>query len=166
MAEETAPAATEPTTEPAPAETVTFTQEQVNNLIAKEKGKITSKYADYSDLKAAAAKLEEIESANATELEKAQKKAAELEARLAENSASALRQKVAMEKELPAKLVPFLTATDEEGLAEQAATLLENLKPETPDFNGGTREPAAPPESPEVAHNKVFLQALGFNTDQ
>jgi hypothetical protein len=116
--------------------------------------------------KAAAAKLEEIESANASELEKAQKKAADLEARLAESSAAALRQKVAMEKELPAKLVPFLTATDEEGLAEQAATLLENLKPETPDFDGGTREPTAPPEPPEVAHNKVFLKALGFDTDQ
>jgi transcriptional regulator len=163
MAEETAPAATE--TESAPADATTFTQDQVNALIAKEKGRIQSKFADYNDLKAAAAKLEEIEAANASELEKAQKRAADLEAKLAEASASALRQKVAMEKELPAKLVPFLTATDEEGLAEQAATLLENLKPETPDFDGGTREPAAPPEPPEVAHNKVFLEALGFRAD-
>jgi transcriptional regulator len=162
MAEETAPAETEPTTDSAPAETVTFTQQQVNDLIAKEKGKITSKYADYSDLKAAAAKLEEIESANATELEKVQKKAADLEAKLAETSAAALRQKVAAEKDLPAKLVPFLTATDEEGLAEQAATLLENLKPATPDFDGGSREPSADPVPPEVAHNDVFLQALGL----
>ena len=163
MAEETAPAATE--TESAPADATTFTQDQVNALIAKEKGRIQSKFADYNDLKAAAAKLEEIEAANASELEKAQKRAADLEAKLAEASASALRQKVAMEKELPPKLVPFLTATDEEGLAEQAATLLENLKPETPDFDGGTREPAAPPEPPEVAHNKVFLEALGFRAD-
>jgi hypothetical protein len=161
MAEETATAESE-ATEPAPAETVTFTQQQVNDLIAKEKGKIKNQFSDYSELKSAAAKLEEIEAANATELEKAQKKAADLEAQLAETSASALRQKVAMEKELPAKLVPFLTATDEEGLAEQAATLLESLKPETPDFNGGTREPAAEPVPPEVAHNDVFLQALGL----
>jgi transcriptional regulator len=164
MAEETAPAATE-TPESAPAETTTFTQAQVNDLIAKEKGKIQSKYADYSDLKAAAAKLEEIEAANATELEKAQKKNAELEARLAETSAAALRQKVAAENELPAKLVPFLTATDEEGLAEQAATLLENLKPATPDFDGGTREPPADAKPPEIAHNDVFLAALGLTND-
>ena len=163
MAEETAPAATE--TESAPADTTTFTQDQVNALIAREKGKLQSKFADYGDLKAAAAKLQEIEAANASELEKAQKKAAELEAKLAEASASALRQKVAMEKELPAKLVPFLTATDEEGLAEQAATLLENLKPATPDFDGGTREPTPNPDPPEVAHNKVFLEALGFRAD-
>jgi transcriptional regulator len=164
MAEETAPAATE-TPESAPAETTTFTQQQVNDLIAKEKGKITSKYADYGDLKAAAAKLEEIEAANATELEKAQKKAADLEAKLAETSAAALRQKVAAENELPQKLVPFLTATDEEGLAEQAATLLENLKPETPDFDGGTREPPAEAKPPEIAHNDVFLAALGLTND-
>lgn len=165
MADETASAESEAPAESAQAESATFTQDQVNALIAKEKGKIQSKFADYGDLKAAAAKLEEIEAANATELEKAQKKAAELEAKLAETSASALRQKVAMEKELPAKLVPFLTATDEEGLAEQAATLLENLRPETPDFDGGTREPPAEPVAPEVAHNEVFLKALGFKPE-
>jgi transcriptional regulator len=164
MAEETATAAPE-ATESAPAETTTFTQDQVNALIAKEKGKIQSKFADYSDLKSKAAKLEEIEAANATELEKAQKKAAELEAKLAETSAAALRQKVAMEKELPAKLVPFLTGTDEETLAEQATTLLENLKPETPDFDGGTREPPAEAKPPEIAHNDVFLAALGLTND-
>lgn len=162
MADETATAESEATPESAPAETTTFTQDQVNALIAKEKGKLQSKYADYSDLKSAAAKLEEIEAANATELEKAQKKAADLEARLAETTTTALRQKVAAEQNLPPKLVPFLTATDEEGLAEQASTLLENLKPETPDFDGGTRETPAEPEAPEVAHNKVFLEALGF----
>ncbi len=165
MADEAAAAESEATTESAPAETTTFTQDQVNALIAKEKGKIQSKFADYSDLKAAAAKLEEIELANATELEKAQKKNAELESKLRETETVALRQKVAAEKELPAKLVPFLTATDEEGLAEQAATLLENLKPEAPDFDGGTREPPAEPKPPEVAHNDVFLAALGLKND-
>lgn len=165
MADEAAHAESEATTESAPAETTTFTQDQVNALIAKEKGKIQSKFADYSDLKAAAAKLEEIESANATELEKAQKKAAELESRLRETETVALRQRVAAEKELPAKLVPFLTASDEEGLAEQAATLLENLKPVTPDFDGGTREPPAETKPPEVAHNDVFLAALGLKND-
>jgi transcriptional regulator len=165
MADEAAPAESEATTESASAETTTFTQDQVNALIAKEKGKIQSKFADYSDLKSKAAKLEEIESANATELEKTQKRAAELESRLKETETIALRQKVAAEKELPAKLVPFLTASDEEGLAEQAATLLENLKPVTPDFDGGTREPPADPKPPEVAHNDVFLAALGLKNN-
>lgn len=165
MADEAAPAESEATTESAPAETITFTQDQVNALIAKEKGKIQSKFADYGDLKSKAAKLEEIESANATELEKAQKRSAELESRLRETETIALRQKVAAEKELPANLVPFLTANDEDGLAEQAATLLENLKPVTPDFDGGTREPPAEPKPPEVAHNDVFLQALGLKNN-
>ena len=165
MAEDTAPAAPEATTEPAPAES-TFTQAQVNDLIAKEKGKIQGKYGDYGELKAKAARLTEIEEASATELEKAQKKATQLEAQLADTQASALRMEVASEKELPAKLVPFLTATDRDGLTEQANTLLENLKPANPDFDGGPREPTPDPVSPEAAHNDLFLQALGISPTQ
>lgn len=160
MAEETAQAEPE-ATEAAPAES-TFTQEQVNDLLAKQKGKITAKYADHSDLKAAAARLTEIEEASATELEKAQKKATQLEAQLADTQASALRMEVASERELPAKLVPFLTATDRDGLTEQANILLENLKPANPDFDGGTREPTPDPVTPEQSHNATFLKALGL----
>jgi hypothetical protein len=163
MADETAQAESDATTDTASAETVTFTQDQVNDLIAKEKGKIKSRFADYDDLKAAAAKLEEIELAGATELEKAQKRAAELEAKLSETAAAALRKEVALEKELPAKLVPFLTGTDKDSLIEQADTLLENLKPETPDFDGGAREPTPDPKTPEQAHNETVLGLLGIN---
>jgi|GEM_PF-2047254 len=166
MPEETATAEPEATTETSTEESgTTFSQEQVNDLLAKQKGKITSKFADYGDLKAAAAKLTEIEEASASELEKAQKKATELETRLKETEASALRMEVASEKELPAKLVPFLTATDRDGLAEQANTLLENLKPANPDFDGGTREPTPDPVTPEQSHNETFLKALGLKTN-
>lgn len=167
MAEETAPAGPEATTESAPAEPAkTFTQEQVNDLLAKQKGKVESKYADYGDLKAAAAKLQEIEEASASELEKAQKKAAEAEKSLAETQAKLLRHEVATEKEIPAKLVPLLTATDKEGLEAQADLILENAKPATPDFDGGTRQPTPDPETPEQAHNRTFLEALGLTPSQ
>ena len=163
MPEETATAEPEATTETSTEESgTTFSQEQVNDLLAKQKGKITSKYADYGELKSAAAKLTEIEEASATELEKAQKKATDLETQLAETQANALRQEVVIEKALPAKLASFLTATDKESLIEQADTLLENLKPANPDFDGGTREPTPDPVSPEEAHNATFLEALGL----
>jgi len=161
MAEETAEAATE-TTESTEVESTTFTQDQVNALIAKEKGKFQQKYADYGDLKAAAAKLAEIESANATELEKAQKKAAEYEKQLAETRAGLLRHEVATEKGVPGNLLPLLTATTKEDLEAQANLIIENAKPAKPDFDGGPREPTETALSPEEEHNQTFLKALGL----
>ena len=60
---------------------VTMTQDELNALIVKEKGRIKSKYADYDDLKAKLADLESAENkrkeAEMTELELLQKKLAE-----------------------------------------------------------------------------------------
>lgn len=161
MAEDSAEAAPETTSE-ARAEETTFTQDQVNALIAKEKGKFQQKYADYGDLKAAAAKLAEIESANASELEKAQKKAAEYEKQLAETRAGLLRHEVATEKGVPGNLLPLLTATTKEDLEAQADLIIENAKPAQPDFDGGPREPTETALSPEEEHNQTFLKALGL----
>lgn len=163
MAEETAPAES-PAPEAATADSTTFTQAQVNDLIAKEKGKIQSKYGDYADIKAKAAKLEEIENANASELEKAQKKAAEAERIANESTAKLLRFEVANDLEVPAKLVPLLTATDREGLEAQANLILENAKTATPDFDGGARETST---DPQQADTEAFItQLLGIQPTQ
>lgn len=66
----------------------TFTQEQVNAMLADQKRKAGEKFADYGDLKTKAARLDEIEAANATELEKAVK-AARDEATTAERTRTA-----------------------------------------------------------------------------
>lgn len=58
---------------PAPDADKTFTQDEVNAILAKQKR--DAKPADYDALKAAAKRLEEIEAANATDLEKAVKAA-------------------------------------------------------------------------------------------
>lgn len=162
MAEE--PAAAAPTTEPeaTPEPAKTFTQDQVNDLIAKEKGRIQSKYEGFEDLKAKAARLDEIEQANASELEKAQKAAQKAQGEAQEASVKLLRYEVAQEKEVPAKLVPLLTASSKEELEVQADLILENAKPATPDFDGGTREPTEPELSPEQEHNRLFLRQLGL----
>lgn len=64
--ENTTPAAetTETTTETQPESTSekTFTQSEVNALLADNKRKIKAQFADYEELKATAAKLEEIKS--------------------------------------------------------------------------------------------------------
>ena len=164
MAEETPEGAPEPTTTaPAPADTgKTFTQEQVNDLIAREKGKIQAKFEGFDDLKAKAAELDQIKEANASELEKAQSKTKKETERAETAEAKLLRYEVAQEKEIPAKLVPLLTATDKESLEAQADLIHENAKPENPDFDGGTRQPAPESKTPEEQHNQQLLQMLGL----
>lgn len=163
MSEEQAPAAPETNPEP-PKSDSTFTQQQVNDLIAREKGKIQAKYEGFDDLKAKAAKLDEIEQANASELEKAHGKTERETARADQAEAKLLRYEVAQEKEVPAKLVPLLTATDKESLEAQADLILENAKPAEPSFDGGARDPAPDPKTPDQQHNEQLLGMLGITS--
>jgi len=66
----------------------TFTQDEVNAFLADDRRKTGEKFADYDDLKAKASRLDEIEQASKTELQKAidraeaaERKAADLEGR-------------------------------------------------------------------------------------
>lgn len=58
--------------QPAGGSPKTFTQDEVNSLLAREKREQQAKFSDYEDLKAKAAKYDELEEANKSELEKAQ----------------------------------------------------------------------------------------------
>lgn len=80
------------------------------------------------------AKLDEIEQANLSDLEKAQQAAKAATDRLAEIEATSLRQKVAIEKGVPAKWVDRLRGTTEEELAADADLILADVQqsPTTP----------------------------------
>lgn len=162
MSEEKPEGAPVPEGKPEGEPSTTFTQQQVNDLIAREKGKIQARYEGYDDLKAKAARLDEIEAENATEIEKANRAKTKAEQDAAEAKTKLLRYEVAQEKEVPAKLVPLLTATDKESLEAQADLILENAKPAEPSFDGGAREPAPEPKTPEEQHNQQLLQMLGL----
>lgn len=67
-----------PTSGPINPDGKTFTQAEVDAIVLKRAERVAAdKYGDYADLKAAKTRLDEIEAANATELEKAIKKARE-----------------------------------------------------------------------------------------
>ena len=66
----------------------TFTQEQVNALIASEKRKLGEKFADYDDLKTKATQFDQLEQDSKSELQKALDRAVE-----AEKKATALEAK-------------------------------------------------------------------------
>lgn len=102
----------------------TFTQAEVNSFLKREEEKIKAKYADYADLQSKAAKLDEIEAANKSELEKANERAAKLKAELdGIKQAAALREmreKIATDNNIPVEL---LTGATEEECTKQVETI-------------------------------------------
>lgn len=126
------------------ATVVTFTQEQVNDLIAKERGKIEKKFSDYDDLKNQLETTKQtLESTNATlETITGERDAArsEKESTTLDN----LKLRVAMQKSLPLNLVDRLKGQNEEELTADADSLLTVIKPPTGSFDAGVRTSAQP----------------------
>jgi len=116
--------------ETATEEPITFTQEEVNKFLAKDRKQMAERYADYDSLKEKAAKFDEMEEANKSELQKANEKAEDLQKRLdaltKANEVRDLRAKVAKEYGVPESL---LTAENEDSCIEQAKALVEYAKP-------------------------------------
>lgn len=108
----------------------TFTQSEVNNIIAERIGRERAKYEGYEDFKAKAERLDEIEAANKTELEKANERAAALEKELSEikeaESLRLIREDVAKNTGIPAHL---LTGKTKEECEAQATAIADFAKP-------------------------------------
>ena len=129
----------------------TFTQEELNAIVGKRLAEEKSKFADYEDLKAKASKLDELEEANKSELQKATERANSLEAELNElkkaNEVRAMREKVANETGIPTNL---LTGSTEEECKAQAEAIKAYATPngyprvkdggEIPKPNGSTKQ--------------------------
>ncbi|MCR5848184.1 MAG: phage capsid protein, partial [Lachnospiraceae bacterium] len=79
MAEETV----NQVTQSAEGEQKTFTQEEVNSIVAERLGRDRQKYADYDSLKQKAEEFDRLQEANKTELQKATERAEILEKELA-----------------------------------------------------------------------------------
>lgn len=77
-------------------------------------------------------KLKEIEDRDKTEAQRLADRAAAAEAELTALRTESVRARVALAKGLPADLLEFLTASDEESLSEQADRLLARLAPAAP----------------------------------
>ena len=111
----------------------TFTQAEVDQIVGDRLARERKKYSDMSDydeLKAKAQKLDELEEASKTELQKATEKAnalqAELDAMKKAGEIRNIRDKVSEETGVPASL---LTADTEEGCNEQAKAILSFAQP-------------------------------------
>lgn len=116
-------------------EAKTFTQEELNAILNDRLGREKAKYSDYEELKNKAAKLDEIEEASKTELQKVTEKATALQSELDSlkkaDEIRQIREKVAKENGVPANL---LKAETEEECAEEAKALLDFKKTVSPNY--------------------------------
>lgn len=97
-------------------------QEELNKLIGERIGKVQAKFADYNDLKAKAAKFDEVEQASKSELEKAQERIAELERTAATAQRAALVTRIASEEGV---IPEVLVGETEEEMRAAAKRVLE-----------------------------------------
>ena len=108
----------------------TFTQAELDAIVADRLARERAKYPDYESLKAKAAKFDAAEEAGKSELQKATDQAAalksELDALKKENALREIRENVAKEKGVPASL---LTGDSEEACKAQADAILAFAKP-------------------------------------
>ena len=107
----------------------TFTQADVNRIVADR----VSDFSDYEELKAKAAKYDEAEEANKSELQKAQEEneslKKELNALKSANEIQKVHEKISQETGVPASL---LTAKTEDECRTQAENIKAYAKPEYP----------------------------------
>lgn len=103
----------------------TFTQAELDAIVTERLKRDRAKYADYEALREKAEKLDKIEEANKSELEKAIERGNALENELNTLKKAAevrkIRDSVASETGVPANL---LTAETEDGCREQASAIL------------------------------------------
>jgi len=103
-------------------------QQELNAALKDRLDRERSKFKDYNDLKAKAAKLDEIEQANLTELEKANTRVTTAETERDSAKAEALRLRIAVTHGISLEDADlFLTGTTEETLTAQAKRLSDRV---------------------------------------
>lgn len=117
----------------------TFTQGELNAIVADRISEVKEKYADYDDLKAKATKYDEAEEASKSELQKITESRDALQAELdnlkREATVRQTRDKVAESKGVPAHLLTG--STEEECNAQADAILAFAKKPDYPSVKDG-----------------------------
>lgn len=112
-------------------DTKTFTQAELDAVVKDRLKREREKYSDYEDLKAKAAKFDEAEEANKTELQKVTERAKALEDELnglkEAEKLRAMRAEVAKETGIPANL---LTGSTEDECKAQAEAIKAFAQPQ------------------------------------
>lgn len=135
----------------------TFTQEQVNSMIAAERREIEAKYKGFSEYKAAAEEYAQVQESQKSELQKAQDALAAVTKERDELKSAAERSawvnEVAEKTKVPASTVAMLSGTTKEELTEQARRL-------APDFAEAVGSEGGKPAATAPDAKGEFVSAL------
>ena len=147
----------------------TFTQDELNAIVADRLGREKSKYSDYEEVKAKAAKFDESQEATKSEIEKATEKANQLQAEIEQMKKAegirAVRDSIASELNVPAEL---LLGEDEESCRAQAEAIQNYAKkatyPNIPNGTGGTPT-LSKEEILKIPNERERIKAIEDNID-
>lgn len=118
-----------------PAESKTFTQAELDSIVAERLKRERSKYEGFDELKEKAAKFDELEETRKSELQKVTERAEKLQKELDSikktQSLKELRERVAKEAGVPVASMSLITGETEEVCKEQAKTIMAMLEPGT-----------------------------------
>jgi|SRR6478752_7301931 len=139
-------------------------QEELNRIIADRVARERAKFKDYGDLKSKASKLDEIEQAQKTELQRIQERSEAAERRAAELERDLVRSQIAIAKKLPAELASRLRGDTPDELEADADKLLALVKASTtlkPDLTQGSHGGSAVTADPAQQFADLILKARG-----
>lgn len=112
------------------------TQADLDRIIESRLARERAKYEGFDDFKAKAAKLDEIEQANLTELDKLTARAEKAEAAEKNARLALLRHEVAAAKNIPAALATRLQGSTREEMEADADALAKLLPQSSPEQSG------------------------------
>lgn len=148
-------------TEPEPK---SFTQEQVDQIVEKRLAKERSKYKDYDELKTKAMKLDEMENAGKSELDKLKESNAALRKQIddaaAEKQHAEWVSEVAKDKDVPAELLRGSTRDELEAHAELLHKAL-NPSSKAPQVRNQTGSPSHQYSNKDAEELSYIHQLLG-----
>lgn len=136
-------------------------QDDLDRIVKERLGRERAKFADYADVKAKAARLDEIEGKAKTEAERSNERMAALERELAETRTASMRSRVQAKHGIAdedAEL--FLTGTDEDTLTRQAERLAARNAEDRSKGNVVTHEGKTPNVTPGDADLRATARKL------
>ncbi len=142
-------------------ENKTFTQEEIDKIIADRLKREREKYKDYEELKKNAAEYQKWKESQMTEAEKLQAKLAEYEKTLADKElelaaikTDALKQKILADMGLPLNVAGRIFGTTEEEIKKDAEELKALLNIQAKTIGGGTN-PAGGSSVPAFTREQI-----------
>jgi hypothetical protein len=139
----------------------TFTQTELEKLIADRVARERKKYVGYDDLKKKASKFDELEASKKTEAEKLNEQLAAAQVKLQTYEVAEIRRTAATDAGLDQRYAKYITAVDEADALEQAKELAKDLKATAPK-GGDLKQGSRPQPQPTESKDQLLRRMAGY----